>query len=376
MKDKGLIGQYAGFVTRAGGLIVDILIVIIIVFVANLAIVLPLEFFLNLDLASCPPVNLGNALFSWTMLCHVANYLRLAVSALTTPVYFALFWNLGGQTIGQYVMGVRVVRLDGKKMTFLRALVRFVGYIASFLALGLGFLWVLVDDRRQGFADKMAKTVVLYSWEARQNEFLLDRMKRLFKRGKLAQKTPPARPAPIPAPVLKNLKLILVIFENYELLRKVLNLLQDAIRTGLIKITNVTVLVKDEDGEISIVGVSDLAMGGAESAILDNSEGQLPELDIDRIRNDMPGNSFAVAVVLDEKWANRALRVLSPLGLDVRRYTVGAPDQVMVLESTEVDSYVLPASVDGSGNGSAAPIAQPSPGGADPLSSSTPLASV
>jgi uncharacterized RDD family membrane protein YckC len=39
------------------------------------------------------------------------------MSLVINPLYFALFWTLGGQTPGQYLMGVRVVRVDGKRST-------------------------------------------------------------------------------------------------------------------------------------------------------------------------------------------------------------------------------------------------------------------
>jgi uncharacterized RDD family membrane protein YckC len=38
--------------------------------------------------------------------------------------------------------------------------------VACWLTLGLGFALVLVDDRRQGLHDKIAKTFVLYEREA------------------------------------------------------------------------------------------------------------------------------------------------------------------------------------------------------------------
>ena len=39
---------------------------------------------------------------------------------------------------------------------------RYLSYIVSLLPLCLGFLWVARDARKQGFHDKIAKTVVLY----------------------------------------------------------------------------------------------------------------------------------------------------------------------------------------------------------------------
>lgn len=40
-------------------------------------------------------------------------------------------------------------------------LVRYIAYLASALPLGLGFLWVAVDRRKQAFHDKLARTVVV-----------------------------------------------------------------------------------------------------------------------------------------------------------------------------------------------------------------------
>ena len=46
------------------------------------------------------------------------------------------------------------------------------------LTLGVGFLWVIIDDRREGWHDKLARTCVVYAWQARQNETLVNKMRR------------------------------------------------------------------------------------------------------------------------------------------------------------------------------------------------------
>jgi uncharacterized RDD family membrane protein YckC len=80
---------------------------------------------------------------------------------------------LAGQTPGKAVLGLRVVPLSGGKISIWRAFLRYLGYYLSALTLGLGFIWVLIDDRRMTFHDKLARTCVIYVWDARPDETFL-----------------------------------------------------------------------------------------------------------------------------------------------------------------------------------------------------------
>jgi uncharacterized RDD family membrane protein YckC len=51
---------------------------------------------------------------------------------------------------------------------------RFLGYILSIFAMWIGFLWILLDNRRQGWPDKIAGTFVIYAWDARAASYLAD----------------------------------------------------------------------------------------------------------------------------------------------------------------------------------------------------------
>lgn len=66
-----------------------------------------------------------------------------------------------GQTLGKMVMGIRVVKVDGSKISDADAVLRFVGYIINSPVLLLGWLWALWDDRSQGWHDKIARTYVV-----------------------------------------------------------------------------------------------------------------------------------------------------------------------------------------------------------------------
>lgn len=67
----------------------------------------------------------------------------------------------GGQTPGKMALHLRVVRTDGGALTGGDAALRYLGYGLNWLAFGLGWVWALLDERRQGWHDKLARTVVV-----------------------------------------------------------------------------------------------------------------------------------------------------------------------------------------------------------------------
>ena len=82
-------------------------------------------------------------------------------------LYFAYSWGASGKTLGMAVFGVRVVQPDGTDASWRRAIVRTLALPLSFLLFGLGFLGILVGDRRRALHDVIAGTAVVYSWDAR-----------------------------------------------------------------------------------------------------------------------------------------------------------------------------------------------------------------
>ena len=82
--------------------------------------------------------------------------------------YFAVFWALTGRTIGKWFMGLKVVGRDGRPPSIGRSLLRLIGYGLSALALWLGYVWIIIDDERQGWHDHLASTYVIYDYERRR----------------------------------------------------------------------------------------------------------------------------------------------------------------------------------------------------------------
>jgi uncharacterized RDD family membrane protein YckC len=77
-------------------------------------------------------------------------------------LYYIVLWvNLKGQTVGKRVMELKIIREDGKPLTYQDALLRYLGYIVSVIPLFLGYFWIIWDDKKQGWHDKIAKTYVI-----------------------------------------------------------------------------------------------------------------------------------------------------------------------------------------------------------------------
>ncbi len=73
-----------------------------------------------------------------------------------------LFWRLKQATPGKMVFHATIVDArSGKAPSLGQWIVRYLGYIVSFLPFGLGYLWVGWDPRKQAWHDKLAGTVVV-----------------------------------------------------------------------------------------------------------------------------------------------------------------------------------------------------------------------
>lgn len=77
-------------------------------------------------------------------------------------VYFTLGTTfLRGRTVGKFLFGTRVVRLDGRRLNAMDAFVRYGGYAAGVATGLIGFARLFWDPNRQTIEDKIAWTVVV-----------------------------------------------------------------------------------------------------------------------------------------------------------------------------------------------------------------------
>ncbi len=77
-------------------------------------------------------------------------------------LYFSLFtWQWKGQTPGKKLLKIKVVKLNGKQLTFMGSLERTTGYTASASLFLLGFFQYFWDRNRQTTHDKITETIVI-----------------------------------------------------------------------------------------------------------------------------------------------------------------------------------------------------------------------
>ncbi|RMD70551.1 MAG: RDD family protein [Gammaproteobacteria bacterium] len=73
-------------------------------------------------------------------------------------LYFAWPWVKSGQTLGMKAWRIALQSMDGGKVTWRQAALRFFAALLSWLPLGLGFLWSLWDREGLAWHDRLSGT--------------------------------------------------------------------------------------------------------------------------------------------------------------------------------------------------------------------------
>jgi uncharacterized RDD family membrane protein YckC len=130
--------DYAGFWQRAAALAIDWLIVTVVV---------------------TPVMVLGFGIRE----VEPGEWWELALLATLAAAVIG-FWRYCGATPGKLALGMKVVDAKtGEAPATWRLVLRFLGYFVSAFPLYLGFLWAIFDRRKQGWHDKIARTIVINS---------------------------------------------------------------------------------------------------------------------------------------------------------------------------------------------------------------------
>ena len=138
---------YAGFWKRYAAYFIDYILLTVVT--------LPLSMIINVM-----GVSSGNE--------GVQVALTLVVMLLSMVIsigYYAGFHaSRGGATLGKMAVGIKVVRGNGERISFLRAFCRYLATIVSSLILMIGFIMAAFTERKQALHDMMCDTLVVDKW--------------------------------------------------------------------------------------------------------------------------------------------------------------------------------------------------------------------
>lgn len=98
------------------------------------------------------------------------GYLALAYIIVST-FFQALFMTFNHATPGQYFLKLRVEFKNEQYPLFLQAWARQLGFVVSFLFLGIPFLKALADEDGQCFYEKMTESRVVSKWPIDQHSY-------------------------------------------------------------------------------------------------------------------------------------------------------------------------------------------------------------
>jgi len=87
--------------------------------------------------------------------------LHKLVVATVIVGFYGIFWTRRGETLGMTSWRLRVERLDGSLLTWRDALVRIGAAVLSWIPLGLGWIWCVVDRDRRTWHDILSQTRVV-----------------------------------------------------------------------------------------------------------------------------------------------------------------------------------------------------------------------
>lgn len=82
--------------------------------------------------------------------------------------FYGWFWTHGGQTLGMKTWKIKVLTIDKQPLNWIQAFKRFCLALVSWLFMGLGFLWKLIDKNNYTWHDHLSKTALFFDESAKK----------------------------------------------------------------------------------------------------------------------------------------------------------------------------------------------------------------
>ncbi len=142
--------QYAGFWFRVMANIIDSIISVVIACI--IAFLAGITLYLSMSITSSSMEEIKIA----------SKFLGYLSGILGPWLYYTLLESSAWQaTLGKKMLGMKVIDMDGNRISFGKANARYWSKIISAVILYIGFIMVAFTERKQGLHDKIAGTLVV-----------------------------------------------------------------------------------------------------------------------------------------------------------------------------------------------------------------------
>jgi uncharacterized RDD family membrane protein YckC len=92
---------------------------------------------------------------------YVITFLKFLFGLLPVLYFVISFYFFKGQTIGKYFLRIKVLSLYHEHLGLWHCIERSLGYFASVIEFGFGFIQAFWNPNRMTLHDKMAETIVI-----------------------------------------------------------------------------------------------------------------------------------------------------------------------------------------------------------------------
>jgi uncharacterized RDD family membrane protein YckC len=155
--------ELASFARRFFALLIDLIALFIILYVIGTILDYfgLIDFGLKIGISSDKTINNLPGINNNTHI-EVPEYLKIILKLLIPVLYFGLItYCTNGYTLGKRIFRIRIVSTDHKHLTLWHSIERSLGYYASSLEFGFGFLQYFIDYNRRTVHDRIAETIVI-----------------------------------------------------------------------------------------------------------------------------------------------------------------------------------------------------------------------
>jgi uncharacterized RDD family membrane protein YckC len=144
-------GKRAGFVSRAVAAMIDVMLVFLVV-LGTIAVIWALSFIFSPEAPGSTGSLAPDRIPGAAAMVLYGYWLNWA--------YWTIGWATSGRTIGNLIMGLRVVNYEGRHPHWIGAALR----SAFCTVFPVGLLWVIPSGANRSVQDVVLRTSVIYDW--------------------------------------------------------------------------------------------------------------------------------------------------------------------------------------------------------------------